>query len=69
MCGIHKSFSRGLARAAGRTCALFDIDLTLSFGEILCVTGAESAGKTALLQCAAGLLKCDAGRMNGLASQ
>lgn len=61
MCGIHKSFGRGLARAAGRTCALFDIDLSLSFGEILCVTGAESAGKTALLQCAAGLLKCDAG--------
>jgi ABC-type multidrug transport system ATPase subunit len=61
MRGIHKSFGRGLARAAGRTCALFDVDIALSFGEILCVAGAESSGKTALLQCAAGLLKCDAG--------
>jgi len=58
---LSKSFARGLARAQSRTFALLDVDLSLSCGEIACVTGAESAGKTALLQCLAGLLKKDSG--------
>jgi ABC-type multidrug transport system ATPase subunit len=41
--------------------ALVDVDLTVSAGEVVCITGEESAGKTALLQCAAGLLKRDSG--------
>jgi ABC-type multidrug transport system ATPase subunit len=58
---LRKSFARGLARAHSRTCALLDVDVSLSWGEVLCVTGDEGAGKTALLQCAAGLLKRDSG--------
>lgn len=58
---IRKSFARGLARAHGRTHALWDVDISLSHGEVVCVSGEESAGKTALLQCVSGLLKCDAG--------
>ena len=58
---LRKSFARGLARAQSRTFALLDIDLTLAYGEVMCVSGDESAGKTALLQCIAGLLKRDAG--------
>jgi ABC-type multidrug transport system ATPase subunit len=40
---------------------LWDVDINLSAGEVVCVAGEESAGKTALLQCITGLLKCDAG--------
>jgi ABC-type multidrug transport system ATPase subunit len=58
---LRKSFARGLARAHSRTFALIDVDVSLSWGEVLCVTGDEGAGKTALLQCAAGLLKRDSG--------
>jgi ABC-type multidrug transport system ATPase subunit len=58
---LRKSFARGLARAQARTFALQDVDLTLSYGELVCVAGPEGSGKTALLQCAAGLLKRDGG--------
>jgi ABC-type multidrug transport system ATPase subunit len=58
---LRKSFARGLARAHARTFALRDVDLTLFRGEVVCVAGDESAGKTALLQCVAGLLKRDGG--------
>ena len=64
MRGVRKVFARGLARAAGRTSALTDVDLTLCYGELLCLAGPESSGKTALLQCAAGLLKRDAGEIS-----
>lgn len=59
--GLRKSFARGLARAQSRTFALLDVDISLSWGEVACITGDESAGKTALLQCVAGLLKRDGG--------
>jgi cell division transport system ATP-binding protein len=58
---LSKSFARGLARALHRTCALRDIELTVARGEVLCVAGDESAGKTTLLQCLAGLLKYECG--------
>ena len=63
MRGIRKTFSRGLARAIRRTAALLDVDLDLDPGEIVGVAGAEAAGKTTLLQCAAGLLRVDAGEV------
>ena len=58
---LRKSFARGLARAHGRTFALWDVDLTVALGEVLCIAGDEGAGKTALVQCAAGLLRADDG--------
>jgi len=64
MRGIRKTFSRGLARAIRRTAALLDVDLDLEPGEIVGVAGAEAAGKTTLLQCAAGLLRVDAGELH-----
>ena len=63
MDGVRKTFSRGLARAIRRTAALTDIDLELGAGEIVGIAGPESAGKTTLLQCAAGLLRPDAGEV------
>lgn len=63
MQGVRKTFSRGLARATRRTVALTDVDFNLNAGEIVAVAGAESAGKTTLLQCAAGLLRPDAGEV------
>jgi ABC-type multidrug transport system ATPase subunit len=63
MRGVRKSFARGLARALHRTTALEPIDLDLWSEEILIVAGSEAAGKTTLLQCAAGLLRRDAGEV------
>ena len=63
MDGVRKTFSRGLARAIRRTAALVDVDFAMEAGEIVAVSGAESAGKTTLLQCAAGLLRPDAGEV------
>ena len=61
MRGVRKSFARGLARAAPRTIALDSIDLDLARSEIVAVFGGEGSGKTALLQCACGLLRPDRG--------
>ena len=58
---IRKTFSRGLARAVNSTTALADVDLDLSLGEVVVVAGSEAAGKTTLLQCAAGLLRPEVG--------
>ncbi|MEO8192844.1 MAG: ATP-binding cassette domain-containing protein [Gemmatimonadales bacterium] len=66
MRGVCKYFGRGLARSASRTAALRDIDLELRPGEVLGVIGDEGAGKTALMQCAAGLLRRDAGEIRWL---
>lgn len=41
--------------------ALEDIDLEIHRGDVIGIIGPEGAGKTSLLQCAAGLLKRDAG--------
>ena len=61
--GVRKTFSRGLARAIRRTAALTNVDLEIEAGEIVAIAGAEAAGKTTLLQCAAGLLRPDAGEV------
>jgi ABC-type multidrug transport system ATPase subunit len=63
MKAVRKTFSRGLARAIRRTAALVDVDLEIEAGEVVAISGAESAGKTTLLQCAAGLLRPDAGEV------
>lgn len=63
MRGVRKSFAKGLARSVHRTLALSDVDLDLWPGEIVALAGPECAGKTTLLQCAAGLLRRDGGDM------
>jgi ABC-type multidrug transport system, ATPase component len=59
--GLTRSFARGLARRTGGLMALEDIDLEIHRGDVIGIIGPEGAGKTSLLQCAAGLLKRDAG--------
>ncbi len=59
--GITRSFARGLARSRTRVCAIDRIDLDLWSGDVVGVIGREGAGKTALFQCLAGLLRRDAG--------
>jgi ABC-type multidrug transport system ATPase subunit len=59
--GISRSFSRGLARQHGGKCAIENVDLEMSSGDVVGIVGQEGAGKTTLLQCLAGLLKRDTG--------
>jgi ABC-type multidrug transport system ATPase subunit len=59
--GITRSFARGLAKHHGGKCAIENIDLDISCGDVVGIVGQEGAGKTTLLQCLAGLLKRDAG--------
>ncbi len=61
--GITRSFARGLARSRSRACAVDKVDLDLWSGDVVGVIGREGAGKTALLQCLAGLLRRDAGTL------
>jgi ABC-type multidrug transport system ATPase subunit len=59
--GITRSFARGLARRHGGKCAIENIDVEISSGDVIGIVGQEGAGKTTLLQCLAGLLRRDAG--------
>jgi ABC-2 type transport system ATP-binding protein len=59
--GITRSFARGLSRQVGGKCAIENIDLDISAGDVVGIIGREGAGKTTLLQCLAGLLKRDSG--------
>jgi ABC-type multidrug transport system ATPase subunit len=59
--GLTRSFARGLARRNGGLLAIEDIDLELHSEDVVGIIGPEGAGKTTLRQCAAGLLKRDAG--------
>jgi ABC-type multidrug transport system ATPase subunit len=61
--GITKGFARGLARSPRRISAIESIDLDVYPGELIALVGGEAAGKTTLLQCLAGLLKPDAGKV------
>ncbi len=63
MSAVRKTFGKGLSRHAGGRVVLRCIDLELHAGEIIGVCGEESSGKTALLQCAAGLLSHDGGEI------
>ncbi len=60
---LRKSFLVGPPDSAQRTEALLGVDLDVAEGEILGIVGNESAGKTTLLLCAAGLLRRDAGSL------
>src|SRR5512141_2180446 len=58
---LRKSFFSGSPLTPRRTDALLGVDLDVDKGEILGIVGGESAGKTTLLLCAAGLLRRDGG--------
>lgn len=60
---LRKSFLVGHPDSVRRTEALVGVDLDVAEGEILGIVGNESAGKTTLLLCAAGLLRRDAGSL------
>jgi ABC-2 type transport system ATP-binding protein len=60
---LRKSFLVGPPGSVQRTEALIGVDLDVREGEILGIVGNESAGKTTLLLCAAGLLRRDAGSL------
>lgn len=66
---LRKSFLFGSARSARRTQALDSVDLDVNEGEIVGIVGSKGAGKTALLLCAAGLLRRDAGSIKWYGEQ
>ncbi len=53
----------GLRVAYGRTEAVKGIDLAINPGQIVCLIGANGAGKTSIMRCLSGLLRPRAGRV------
>ena len=53
----------GLRVAYGRTEAVRGIDLRIDPGQIVCLIGANGAGKTSIMRCLSGLLRPRAGRI------
>jgi len=62
--GIAKSYEAGIRGCSATVTVLRDLDLDVSCGEIVAISGAPSAGKTTLLLCAAGLLRPDRGTVS-----
>jgi ABC-type multidrug transport system ATPase subunit len=54
---------RGLSKVFGRQAVLSDIDLDISAGESVALTGANGAGKTTLLRCLASVIRPTAGEV------
>ncbi|MBI3635591.1 MAG: ABC transporter ATP-binding protein [Candidatus Rokubacteria bacterium] len=54
---------RGLSAAYGPIAALRDVDLSVGRGELVCLLGANGAGKTSTLRAISGLLRATAGRI------
>ena len=48
----------------GQATALWDVSLSVGEGELLCVVGPNSAGKSTLINTIAGLLRINAGSLN-----
>ena len=61
---LRKSFLFGHRHAPQRRDALRGVDLDVEKGEVLGIVGEKSCGKTALLMCAAGLLRGDSGSIH-----
>ncbi len=53
----------GISKRFGEVIALEDVDLTLFDGEVLAVVGDNGAGKSTLINCLAGVIQPDAGRI------
>lgn len=58
---LAKSFRAGIAGCSARVSVLRDVSLSVERGEAVSILGGPGAGKSALLLCAAGLLRPDAG--------
>jgi branched-chain amino acid transport system ATP-binding protein len=54
----------GLVVSYGRTEAVKGIDLAIAPGQIVCLIGANGAGKTSIMRCLSGLLRPRAGRVH-----
>ena len=54
----------GLRVSYGRTEAVKGIDLSIAPGQIVCLIGANGAGKTSIMRCLSGLLHPRAGRIH-----
>jgi putative ABC transport system ATP-binding protein len=52
-----------LTKRYGDTVALADVDLTISAGESIAITGPSGSGKSTLLYCLAGVIRPDSGRV------
>lgn len=61
---LRKSFRFGSRDSVQRREALRGVDLDVGQGEILGIVGERDSGKTTLLLCAAGLLRCDSGSIH-----
>jgi energy-coupling factor transporter ATP-binding protein EcfA2 len=64
---IGKRFVAGAGSCSASVTALRKASLEIRAGEILIVAGPLGAGKTTMLLCAAGLLRCDSGEIFGAA--
>ena len=60
---VHKAIAAGVPGCAARVRVLSGVSLRVATGEIVAVVGAPGTGKSLLLRCAAGLARCDEGRV------
>ena len=60
---LSKTYRAGLNGCTASARALEDVHLDIAQGEIVAIVGPANAGKTTLLQCVAGLLAPDRGRI------
>ena len=59
--GVHRSIAAGVPGCLARMRVLAGVTLRVGAGELVAIIGAPGAGKSVLLQCAAGLARCDTG--------
>jgi len=63
--GLSRVFRAGAGSCTAEVSAIGQVTLEIRAGEILVVAGPAGSGKTTLLLCAAGLLRCDSGMIDG----
>lgn len=61
---LSRSFRAGTGSCIAEVAALEDVTVEIRSGEVVVIAGPPGAGKTSLLLCAAGLLRCDAGMID-----
>jgi energy-coupling factor transporter ATP-binding protein EcfA2 len=63
--GVSRTFRAGAGSCFAEVSALDETTLEIRAGEVVIVAGPAGSGKTTLLLCAAGLLRCDGGMIDG----